>query len=172
MRCAPVYGRQAETHNRKPAGRCPAGFVLRDVKASPAVQATEGCWRFAHLTKEPQTFGTPPAALKCGHLPYNVGEAWVSYNPAARAKRSLPRPPGCAWRHLPAARSTERLPTVRRTAQIPAAVGRRFSLWSLRGFFWRSQKKSLRNASQGAAPAAYIPLRLASRAARACCNMA
>ena len=48
---------------------CRAGEV------APAQQATEGCWRFAHLTKEPQTFGTPPAALTRGHLPYNVGEA-------------------------------------------------------------------------------------------------
>ena len=44
------------------------------------------------------------------------------------------------------ARSTERLPTVGRAAQLPAAVGR---LWSLRGFFWQDQKKSLRNGLQG-----------------------
>ena len=65
---------------------------------------------------------------------------------AARAKRSQPRSPDCVWRHLPAARFTERVPSTRRAAQIPAAVGR---LWSLRGFFWQDQKKSLRNGSQG-----------------------
>ena len=43
---------------------CRAGEV------APAEQATEGCLEFVHLTKEPQTFGTPPAALSCGHLPY------------------------------------------------------------------------------------------------------
>ena len=61
-------------------------------------------------------------------------------------KRSQPRSPDCVWRHLPAARFTERVPSTRRAAQIPAAVGR---LWSLRGFFWQDQKKSLRNGSQG-----------------------
>ena len=43
---------------------CRAGEV------APAEQATEGCCRFAHLTKEPQTSGTPPAALARVHLPY------------------------------------------------------------------------------------------------------
>ena len=55
--------------------RCPR-HPCRAGEVAPAQQATEGCWRFTHLTKETQTFGTPPAALARVHLPYNVGEAF------------------------------------------------------------------------------------------------
>ena len=68
----------------------------------------------------------------------------ANYRPVSGASEAKP---GCAWRPWTVPRSTERLPTVGRAAQIPAAVGR---LWSLRGFFWRKQKKPLRKGSQGA----------------------
>ena len=47
--------------------------------------------------------------------------------------------PGCDKEAMGCARSTERLPTVGRAAQLPAAVGR---LWSLRGFFLTRQKET------------------------------
>ena len=58
--CGPPAGGGAGTQSLP----CRAGEV------APAEQATEGCLEFVHLTKEAQTFGTPPAALSCVHLPY------------------------------------------------------------------------------------------------------
>ena len=68
--------------------RCPR-LPCRAGEVAPAQQATEGCWRFTHLTKETQTFGTPPAALTRVHLPYNVGEAFTPRR-AKAGELSLP----------------------------------------------------------------------------------
>ena len=50
-------------------------------------------------------------------------------------------------------RSTERLPTVGRAAQIPAAVGR---LWSLRGFFWQDKRNLSEWVCRAFVPASHL----------------
>ena len=76
-----------------------------------------------------------------GHLPLK-GEArgLQQLSGASEAK------PGCDKEAMGCAPVYREASNSGRAAQIPAAVGR---LWSLRGFFWRKQKKSLRIRPQG-----------------------